>query len=136
MNQGASVAKMNPSLQTDSTAFTSSARDRLTDYLARQKGSRKAEIVPLTPDASTREYLRIPWKRGSAVAAVYPAPFDPAVHPYLDITRLFLESGLPVPEVYDVDGHAGIIVQDDLGHPPFFPVFEAPAVYDPRRLLE
>src|SRR6266849_5900665 len=125
MNQGASVAKMNPSLQTDSTAFTSSARDRLTDYLARQQGSRKAEIVPLTPDASTREYFRLPWKRASAVAAVYPAPFDPAVHPYLDITRLFLESGLPVPEVYDVDGAAGIIVQEDLGDRQLFQVFEA-----------
>src|SRR6266852_3753143 len=136
MNQGASVAKMNPSLQTDSTAFTSSARDRLTDYLARQQGSRKAEIVPLTPDASTREYFRIPWKRASAVAAVYPAPFDPAVHPYLDITRLFLESGLPVPEVYDVDGAAGIIVQEDLGDRQLFQVFEAASGEEREGLLE
>ena len=136
MNQGASVAKMNPSLQTDSTAFTSSARDRLTDYLARQKGSRKAEIVPLTPDASTREYFRIPWQRASAVAAVYPAPFDPAVHPYLDITHLFLESGLPVPEVYDVDGAAGIIVQEDLGDRQLFQVFEAASGEEREGLLE
>ena len=127
---------MNPALQTDSSTFTNSARDRLTDYLARQKGSRKGEMVPLTPDASTREYFRIPWKRKSAVAAVYPAPFDAAVHPYLDITRLFLESGLPVPEVHDVDGAAGIIVQEDLGDRQLFQVFEAAADEEREGLLE
>ena len=45
--------------------------------------------MPLTPDASTRNYFRIPWKKGKAVAAVYPEPFDPDFHPYLDVTRLF-----------------------------------------------
>src|SRR5258708_35192479 len=106
---------MNPALQTDSSIFTSSARDRLASYLARKKGAREAEIVALTPDASTREYFRIPWQRKSAVAAVYPAPFDAAVHPYLDITRLFLESGLPVPAVHDVCGAAAIMLPGDHG---------------------
>ncbi|HSP63392.1 MAG TPA: phosphotransferase, partial [Pyrinomonadaceae bacterium] len=127
---------MNPALQTDSSSFASSARDRLANYLAQQEGARKAEIVPLTPDASTREYFRIPWKRGSAVAAVYPAPFDATVHPYLDITRLFLESGLPVPEVHDVDGAAGIIVQEDLGDRQLFQVFEAAPDEEREVLLE
>jgi len=136
MNRGASVARMNSALQTDSSTFTSSARDRLAGYLARHQVSREAEIVPLTPDASTREYFRIPWKRKSAVAAVYPAPFDPAVHPYLDITRLFLESGLPVPEVHDVDGAAGIIVQEDLGDRQLFQVFETATDEEREGLLE
>src|SRR5262245_19883932 len=106
---------MSSTVQIASNAFTTSARDRISSYVATHDGARKAEIVALTPDASTREYFRIPWKKGSAVAAVYPEPFDPAVHPYLDITALFLECGLPVPEVYDSDGDAGIIVQEDLG---------------------
>src|SRR6266849_7693151 len=127
---------MNPTPQTNSKTFASGARERLAGYLARQKGSRKTEIIPLTPDASTREYFRIPWKRGSAVAAVYPEPFDPAVHPYLDITRLFLESGLPVPEVHDVDGAAGIIVQEDLGNRQLFQVFEAASDEEREGLLE
>ncbi len=127
---------MNPTPQTNSKTFASGARERLAGYLARQKGSRKAEIIPLTPDASTREYFRIPWKRGSAVAAVYPEPFDPAVHPYLDITRLFLESRLPVPEVHDVDGAAGIIVQEDLGDRQLFQVFEAASDEEREGLLE
>lgn len=127
---------MNPTLQISSKAFASSARDRLAAYLARQKGSRHTEVVALTPDASTREYFRIPWKRGSAIAAVYPDPFDPAVHPYLDITRLFLESGLPVPEVYDVDGATGIIVQEDLGDRQLFQVLEVAADEEREALVE
>src|SRR5712691_10963987 len=126
---------MNPARQTEPGTF-GSARDRLAGYLARQKGARKTEIVPLTPDASTREYFRIPWKRGSAVAAVYPAPFDAAVHPYLDITRLFLESRLPVPEVHDVDGAAGIIVQEDLGDRQLFQVFASASDEEREGLLE
>ncbi len=127
---------MNPTFQPKPNTFASGARERLVGYLARQKGSHKGEIIPLTPDASTREYFRIPWKRGSAVAAVYPEPFDPAVHPYLDITRLFLESGLPVPEVHDVDGAAGIIVQEDLGNRQLFQVFQAASDEEREGLLD
>ena len=87
---------------------------RVEELLA-QRGSAKPLIVPLTPDASTRVYFRAPWKRGTAVAAVYPEPFDEAVQPYLDVTRLFIECKLPVPEVYEVDGARGIIMQEDLG---------------------
>ncbi len=82
-------------------------------------------IVPLTPDASTRNYFRIPWKKGQAVAAVYPEPFDPDFHPYLDVTRLFLENGIPVPEIYAVDGQSGMIVQEDLGDRQLFRLYDA-----------
>jgi N-acetylmuramate 1-kinase len=106
-----------------SSTFNRSARERIVDYVAAHQASR-SEVEALTPDASTREYFRIPWKKGSAVAAVYPEPFDPTIHPYLDVTRLFLECGLPVPEVYDADGNAGIIVQEDLGDNQLGKVFE------------
>ena len=85
----------------------------------------KAEnVLALTPDASTREYFRIPWKRGTAVAAVYPEPFDPEIHPFLDVTRLFAVANLPVPEILDVDALNGIIVQEDLGDRQLRRVFE------------
>ena len=96
------------------STFELSASERLLQFLESQ-GIKGKLIVPLTPDASTRNYFRIPWKKGKAVAAVYPEPFDPEFHPYLDVTRLFLENGLPVPEIYAVDGQSGIIVQEDLG---------------------
>jgi len=98
--------------QVNSNGFSSSAAARLEESLV---GVNAGQIIPLTPDASTRNYFRIPWKKGTAVAAVYPEPFDADVHPYLDVTRLFLEAGISVPTIYSVDGDRGIIVQEDLG---------------------
>lgn len=103
--------------------FDTPARERLAAYVARM-GFKPEKIVALTPDASTREYFRIQWKRSHAVAAVYPEPFDPDIHPYMDVTRLFLDSKLPVPAILDVDALNGIIVQEDLGDQQLRRVFE------------
>jgi aminoglycoside/choline kinase family phosphotransferase len=105
-------------------AFQTSARERLVAYVTR-RGLNSDKIVALTPDASTREYFRIPWGRATAVAAVYPEPFDPEIHPYLDVTRLFAEAKLPVPAVHDVDPLDGIIVQEDLGENQLRRLYEA-----------
>ena len=75
-------------------------------------------------EEQARKYFRIPWEKGKAVAAVYPEPFDPEFHPYLDVTRLFIESGIPVPEIFAVDGTSGIIVQEDLGDQQLFQAYE------------
>ncbi|HKC66263.1 MAG TPA: phosphotransferase [Pyrinomonadaceae bacterium] len=96
-------------------AFDSSARERLLRFLHERGEKNEQKVFALTPDASTREYFRFPWKRKTAIAAVYPEPFDPNFHPYLDVTRLFLEAKLPVPEIYEIDAARGIIVQEDLG---------------------
>ena len=106
-----------------SNVFESSASDRLASFIT-QQGIASKEVTPLTPDASTRKYYRIAWKKRTAVAAVYPEPFDPEFHPYLDVTRLFLDCDIPVPEIYAVDGNAGIIVQEDLGDRQLFQVYE------------
>ena len=95
--------------------FALSARERLLTYLARHRRVSEEEVYALTPDASLREYFRVPWRGGTAIAAVYPEPFDPEFHPFLDVTRLFNEAGLPVPEILAVDAANGIIVQEDLG---------------------
>jgi aminoglycoside/choline kinase family phosphotransferase len=115
---------MRPAPEAGTNSPPRSARERLSDYLARRYGASEPVIIPLTPDASTREYFRIPWDRKTAVAAVYPEPFDPEFHPYLDVTRLFRECALPVPEVYAVEGRTGIIVQEDLGDDQLCRVFE------------
>lgn len=106
-----------------SNVFESSASDRLARFIT-QQGIASKEVIPLTPDASTRKYYRIGWKKRTAVAAVYAEPFDPEFHPYLDVTRLFIDCGIPVPEIYAVDGNAGIIVQEDLGDRQLFQVYE------------
>jgi aminoglycoside/choline kinase family phosphotransferase len=105
-------------------AFLSTAHERLCKHLIRA-GLDAEKIIALTPDASTREYFRIPWKNHStAVAAVYPEPFDPEIHPFLDVTRLFVAARLPVPEILDIDASNGIIVQEDLGDRQLRRVFE------------
>jgi N-acetylmuramate 1-kinase len=114
---------MSSAKQVMMSTFELSASERLLKFLQAQ-GVKSKLIVPLTPDASTRSYFRIPWKKGKAVAAIYPEPFDPEFHPYLDVTRLFLDNGLPVPEIYSVDGQSGVIVQEDLGDRPLFKVYE------------
>lgn len=87
--------------------------ERLQAYLVSRR--QLTGITSLTADASTREYFRIGWGDTTAIACVYPEPFDPADQNYLDVTRLFLAGGLPVAEIIDVDGGFGVIVQEDLG---------------------
>jgi len=116
-------------------AFRTSGRERLTEYVARSGGDAE-QLLALTPDASTREYFRIPWKHSKAVAAVYPEPFDPDIHPFLDVTRLFAEAGLPVPSILDVDPLNGIIVQEDFGDRQLRRVFETASEDDRESYLE
>jgi aminoglycoside/choline kinase family phosphotransferase len=98
-----------------SNAFQEPSRARLKLFLDEKQLGADKDIIALTPDASTREYFRIPWRNGTAIAAVYPEPFDPDVQPYLDVTRLFLAAELPVPEIYEVAAERGLIIQEDLG---------------------
>src|ERR1700704_1467061 len=119
-----------------SSSFETTASERLSAYLQKARGMTDGMIIPLTPDASTREYFRVPWERGTAIAAVYPEAFDPEVHPYLDVTRLFLDCALPVPEVYEAVGANGIIVQEDLGDNQLCRVFETASDEDCEGLLE
>ena len=88
-------------------------KDRLDNFLTR-KGE-AGEVRRLTPDASTREYFRIDWNGRSAIACVYPEPFVAAEQSYLDVSALFLNSGLPVADIYGFDEALGIIIQEDLG---------------------
>jgi aminoglycoside/choline kinase family phosphotransferase len=88
-------------------------RTRLEQFL-NERGQHDS-IEQLTPDASIREYFRIGWKGGSAIACVYPDSFVKAEQSYLDVTELFLAAGLPVAEILDYDENLGVIIQEDLG---------------------
>jgi N-acetylmuramate 1-kinase len=110
--------------QVSSNGFTNSAAERLIQYLGRTHAVSGRQILPLTPDASTRNYFRVPWKKATAIAAVYAERFDPETHPYLDVTALFVDAGIPIPDIYAVDGDQGIIVQEDLGDRQLFRFFE------------
>lgn len=126
---------MHHPLQVTPNAFKTPAMVRLSDYVARTGGDLE-RIVALTPDASTREYFRVPWKNSVAVAAVYPEPFDPELHPFLDVTRLFEDAHLPVPVILDVDALNGIIVQEDCGDLQLRGMFETSTEDERDALLE
>ena len=92
----------------------------MSDFLARlqtflDKNDEKGEVGQLTPDASTREYFRIGWNGGTAIACVYPESFVAAEQSYLDVTNLFVQAGLPVASILAFDENLGVIVQEDLG---------------------
>ena len=88
-------------------------RQRLEQYL--QLRDQNGTIDQLTPDASTREYFRIGWNGGTAIACVYPEGFTAAEQSYLDVTNLFRAADLPVAQIFDFDEALGVIVQEDLG---------------------
>lgn len=93
---------------------------RVRNYAARYLGVTPAQVrlTGLTPDASTRKYYRIAAESNLAetlIVSLYPAPFNPHDNSFIDVTRLFGRAQLPVPEIIDVAGTEGIILQEDLG---------------------
>jgi aminoglycoside/choline kinase family phosphotransferase len=114
--------------------FTEPAIQRLDKFLPARFGETAGKIVPLTPDASTREYFRVEWGKKTAIACVYPETFAPDRFPYLDVTNLFAVSGLPVAEIYAIDGENGIVVHEDYGDRVLRPVLLG-ASEDEREVL-
>lgn len=88
-------------------------RQRLEKYLS--ETNQPVDIVQLTPDASTREYFRVSWRGATAIACVYPEIFVAREQNYLDVTNLFLVSGLPVAKILDFSETYGTIILEDLG---------------------
>ncbi len=93
--------------------MTSDAEKRLRSFLESKGEDPRAQ--PLTPDASAREYFRVPWKGESRIACVYPEPFGGDL-PFLDTSALFAEAGLPVAAIIDTGGDEGVVIQEDLGN--------------------
>jgi aminoglycoside/choline kinase family phosphotransferase len=89
----------------------------LREHLAERQGPGAAhtEIEPLFGDASTRRYFRLTLPGGTAVAALYPEPFDPERMPFLEVQALLEGYGLPVPRISAVDPGRGLVLLEDLG---------------------
>jgi len=82
---------------------------RLEQFLASRGLSPSFE--QLTPDASTREYFRVE----NGIVCIYPEAFVASEQSYLDVTRLFLDNGLPVANIKDFDEPLGAIMIEDFG---------------------
>ena len=97
------------------------------------------EVTRLTGDASTRTYFRVRSDSSSLIVALYKEPFDdaesasarlarleerdpsarltfandPCAH--VEVTELFLESGLPAPRILGISGQNGALLFEDAG---------------------
>lgn len=80
-------------------------------------GLNQYSVTKLIGDASMRQYFRYTSaKRESFILAVYPEPFDPKDFNYLQIYELLRKISIPVPEIFEIDGALGIVLQEDLGN--------------------
>jgi aminoglycoside/choline kinase family phosphotransferase len=92
-------------------------RARIDECLQRAKlAGPKVRVVPLTGDASTRQYFRILRPDNpSVVLAVYDAPFRFDELPFVNVCRLFTSIPLPIPAVAGHADDIGILILEDLG---------------------
>lgn len=95
--------------------FAETAEERVKSFLAATPKTDAGLCQPLTPDASTREYFRVKWGAGTAMVAAYAEAFKAQELPFLDVTALLKETGLPVPEIYHVEESLGLVIQEDFG---------------------
>jgi aminoglycoside/choline kinase family phosphotransferase len=92
-------------------------RERIDRFLA-EAGleARAARIVPLTGDASDRQYFRILLREEpSQVLAVHPGPITFETLPFVNVARLLGAMPVPVPRMLHHSDPLGIIALEDLG---------------------
>ena len=99
------------------TASGNDVRARIDQFLADPgHRHRSATIVPLTGDASDRQYFRIlPRNAPSLVLAVHPGPIAFDTLPFVNVARLLTTMPVPVPRILAHSDALGIIALEDLG---------------------
>ncbi len=92
-------------------------RGRIGRFLAEAAlDTRTARVVPLTGDASDRQYFRILLRDApSQVLAVHPGPMTFETLPFVNVARLLGAMPVPVPRMLHHSDPLGIIALEDLG---------------------
>jgi aminoglycoside/choline kinase family phosphotransferase len=92
-------------------------REKIDRCLERAKlAGPRVRVVPLTGDASTRQYFRVLRPDNpSVVLAVYDSPFTFAELPFVNVSRLMAAIPLPVPAIAGHADDLGILILEDLG---------------------
>lgn len=101
---------------------TSSADSSLPDRILcyRQRSTlvgRQARVIPLTGDASDRQYFRVleADDKAAIVLALHAGPFQYETLPFANVARLLGEAGLPIPAILDHADDLGVLALEDLG---------------------
>jgi aminoglycoside/choline kinase family phosphotransferase len=90
---------------------------RLSQYLETNGlAERAVKVVPLTGDASDRQYFRV-LLRGDApiVLALHQGPIEFDTMPFVAVARLLAQVPLPVPAILHHSDHLGVLGLEDLG---------------------
>ena len=90
---------------------------RLSQYLDLQGlTARTVQVVPLTGDASDRQYFRVRLKdEASIVLALHQGPIEFAAMPFVAVARLLALVPLPVPAILHHSDPLGVLALEDLG---------------------
>jgi len=91
--------------------------DARIDHYIRTSGldARSPKVVPLTGDASDRQYYRLLFPAESLVLALHAGPIEFASLPFANVAELFQAVPLPVPAIRDHSDADGVLVLEDLG---------------------
>jgi aminoglycoside/choline kinase family phosphotransferase len=91
--------------------------DRIDRFLSETRLAGDApRVVPLTGDASDRQYFRVLSLDGrSIVLALHTGPIELASLPFANVARLLDAMALPVPAVLGHSDALGVLALDDLG---------------------
>ncbi len=111
-------------------------QQRLMEFIRRrfEPGFNHYNVTKLVGDASARQYYRYFSDDGeSYILAAYPEPFDPGKFSYKEIYDLLQEIEVPVPEILQMDGPLGIVLQEDLGNDSLQKIFRVAG--EKQRLL-
>src|SRR6185436_7569834 len=92
-------------------------RARIDEVLQRGKlAGPQVRVVPLTGDASTRQYFRVMRPDNpSVVLAVYDSAFTFDDLPFVNVSRLLTNIPLPIPAIAGHADDLGILILEDLG---------------------
>jgi N-acetylmuramate 1-kinase len=104
-------------MTTTGTAEAEAAETRIQAYLDRSGlSARAARAVPLTGDASDRQYFRILVPDDpTTVLALHAGPIDYDVLPFVNVAELLARMPVPIPAIFDHANDLGVLVLEDLG---------------------
>jgi N-acetylmuramate 1-kinase len=90
---------------------------RLEQYLAEQQlTAQTQQVMPLTGDASDRQYFRVLLKNAKPIVlALHAGPIDFASMPFVAIARLLAAVPVPVPRILHHSDQLGVLGLEDLG---------------------
>ena len=101
--------------------------EQLKHWLENELNFSEYNLKPASADASFRRYFRVTHEGESWIVMDAP-PQKEDSRPFIAVAKLFLDAGLNVPEVIDVDLEQGYLLLSDLGSEPYLAALDDSSV--------